>query len=343
MKQKMIYKLINNVNLPLKLNLNLLLLTLAFLIGGNSEVYSQKKFNVDFGDDYKEVVEFVDNNPDHIQKRFLTIGLLGLRLISFDEVSSVSGPFVADIKWQKFIDKTDKIVQVAFYFSPIEAQKLEYDHKYEVYPMSIDMNFGKSFLTKQKVKKLKLNFHNEARQEQGYDYTIHRAKLPVNFQTKFYGRVGAIYNQYSDGRYFGIDSTKINIHSVKSVALYVGISKLRMGFLHYKSDGFGEQKGSWMSDVYFDLMYAPVLSGFGTHEYYSKVTNNDTVLDEGLLPNTGSKMELHRFGMRFGSTRKSALTKAKVGAEMSYEIAYFPGLGDSYFYFGLGYKLLLSK
>lgn len=320
-------------------------LIITFLILYTQSVFSQEtSLNITFEDGYRDTLNIIDNNPNNIQTRYMMFGVFNFRLISYGEMSSAAGPFGLDFKYQKFLKKTNQMFEFSFFFTPLEMEVLDDNYKYDAFPTTIEFNYRKKFASKFKSKKKSLGLFNSKLHIVGSNsYTIHIIDIPINYAIKYYFRLGTHYNQYPDGQKFGVNDSFLELHSVKSASLYIGISKMKIGSIHYQSKGFGKQRVSWLKDLYLDFIYSPLLYGYGIQT--GIVNNQSVILQEGKL-DFEKKLERYPFGFRLGNTSKFSAIKSKnsrFGHEVSYELAYLSGIANHYFYLSASYKILFKK
>lgn len=299
--------------------------------------FSQKQYDVKFDNGTESTIFFVNNDANNILKNYTTLGLFDVKISSIGSVGSVAGPFILNLKHQRFIEETDKMLQAEFFFSPIDEIMLSSSGSYSLFNASFDANYREAFSSKVKTKKKRFNFIESNFYATS---TVYRVRLPVEFERKFYYRGGIHYNQYTDDRSIENDGKRTTIEGVRSLAIYGGISKLRMTYLDYKSSKFGDFKTSYFSEMYFDVLFSPILLAYGRHGNYGSYSFSPT--EEGLLKLSDYNIKRHPFGFRLGGNAKVPWIKNNKGSEYSYEVAYLPGIEANYFYVSFSYKIYFT-
>lgn len=100
-----------------------------------------------------------------------------------------------------------------------------------------------------------------------------------------------------------------------------------------------------MSELYLDIMYAPVLYGLGTHTTYydSQTHTGGEIINDKQLKSSCDELEKYRSGFRIGGSRKYPIRGHKMMTEYKFEFAYYPGFEWQFYYFGVGFGLTFGK
>lgn len=324
---KMIFHIMSAIFLKTEMKKIQFLIVIFSSILSLNAVYAQKVYELssESGNE-TDVLTILDDNPWNIQRSYLAFGPFSFKGYSVGNLSSASGPFVLNLDYLRLSAKKDQAFSANFLLYPIDANTIELSGAdYIVLPFSIDINFRKSFFSKESAKKRRMNFFK--------GNTIYITKIPLRKGVKYYGRGGIQYNQYTDGRSLSVGENRATINSVKSGTVYVGISKMKMIHASYKSKTFGSQKGAKLGEFYLDLLYSPILVGRGT------LFGDNGLIEEGSL---NADLSTVPFGFRVGGSSRGIWSGwEKLGGKWSYEIGFQPSFEDHYFYVSLGYSILL--
>ena len=299
---------------------------------------AQEKYALKFDDGYNDTVEFIFNNPDKIHKQYFSI-CPKLDIKSYG-VFDIDFSIMLDAKYERFINSTNNLLYVNLSGSLFESQRFENadEFDYEKFFVFGEASYSIKLLSFQKSKLKKYNFYSHYAQSYAKPGTIsyHQAKLPTNVKRAFYLKGGMNYEQFTDGRTISEDNSEIRIESVSSFTTFVGLSMLRFQSIHFKSYGFGEQKGSALANLYADLLYAPIINYYGT-EYDNGA---DELIEQNKLENSIAEYDLIKLGYRIGvDYRMSLIRRKSMGSEVFAEFSKTPGLQKRYFKLSFGYRM----
>ena len=314
----------------------LLIFSLLALIG-TAKAQDTTTFELEFTDGYKDVITFDYSSIDSCFKNYFSFEFINLGLFFGKQEPAPLGTFITNFDYHFYPGDNNQYFYGNLYVPILDGARMDPNvDDMKVVRVYLEGGFSKAFLSKTKIKERKLNFYNPDRQVSGYDYTLHTAKLPVYYQSKWMYRGGIGLHQrginnYAEYEYahIEIDSVDYNAGSERSLILQVGISKSNYSKLYYNSSGFGSQKAAIISHMYFDILLAPMVMLSGEAKYPDGTIETGSFDELDQLPQ-------NLLGWRFGLKYQGSTVKAKSrGSSLGLEFGSIPGLAA-----GGGYLLL---
>ena len=292
-------------------------------------------FEIKFTDGYTEVVSFDYTSIDSCFKNNFSFDFFDIGLFFGNQEPSPLGTCITNFDYHFYPGDNNQYFYGNLYVPILDGSRMM-DPNVEdmkVLRVYLEAGFSKAFVSKTKLKDKRLNFYNPDRQEAGYDYTLHMAKLPIYYQSKWMYRGGIGFHQRGINA-FAENSTvedgeiRYNAGSERSLILQAGISKSNYYKLFYNSEGFGSQKAAVINHIYFDLLMAPVVMIKG------EVQNANGTTETGSF-DAFDELPHNLLGWRFGMRYQGSAVKAKSrGTSAGIEFGSIPGLAN-----GGGYVL----
>lgn len=307
----------------------ILLLLCLFALFTNTKAQDSTSYELEFSDGYKDVVTFNYTGIDSCFKHYFSFEFINLGLFFGNEEPLPLGTFITNFDYHFYPGDNNQYFYGNLYIPILDGARMEPESdEYKTVRVYIDGGFSQAFYSKSKVKDKKLNFYNPDRQVAGYDYTLHTAKLPVHYQSKWMYRGGIGLHQrgisrYAENNTIEIDDIRYSAASERSMILQLGISRSKYTQMNYTSQGFGSQKAAIINHMYFDLLAAPFIKLEG-----------EAHNSEGQIVETGALDQLNEltrnmFGWRFGIKYQGSTVKATSrGTTAGIEFGNIPGLAN---------------
>lgn len=316
------------------------ILIFCFCISG-IVIYAQDSsvYELEFKNGYKETVIFDNTKIDSCFKNYLSFDFINLGLFFGHQEPAPIGTIATNIDYNFYPGDNNRYFYGNLYVPILDGARMEPNvDELKTVRVYLDAGYSKAFAGKTKKDEKTLSFYNPDQQAAGYDYTIHRATLPIYYQSKWMYRFGLGLHQRgvnyaAEDDHITIDSVTYAVGSERSLILQAGISKSKYYRINYTSEGFGSQQSAVINHMYFDLLLAPVI-----------LLTGEATTDEGAVE-TGSFSELneldrHFIGWRFGIKYAGSSIRAKNrGTSAGIEFGSMPGLASGGGYFLLKYGM----
>lgn len=295
-------------------------------------------YEIEFSDGYKELVTFDYSSIDTCYRNYLSFDLINLGLALGNQDPAFLGTIGTNIDYHYYPADNNKYYYGNLYIPFLDGARMDPNvNEMNVWRIYLDGGYSKAFSSQTELKERKLNFQNPERQVEGYDYTVHQAKLPVYYQAKWMYRTGIGLHQrgiyaVSDNSAIYEDSLSYIAGGERSLILQGGISKSSYYKLNYKSQGFGSQNASIINHLYLDLLFAPLVLISG-ESYTNGKFSSAGALDQF------KELQRNYIGWRFGLKYWGSATRSKMfGSTGGLEFGLIPGLanGGGYILFKYG-------
>ena len=284
----------------------------------------------------RESIEVVDDDPNHFPKSMFSLGVFHSRYRTFANQLSLSAPFAIDLHFTHLFSEGEQIVNLDFYFTPLESIYVDHQHlEYSVFPITADLNVGKSMTSwlYQKVRPFRLLDLAEQENTYGKKRVVRKTKFLTKGKRHIYLRSGALFNQYTDVRERQVGNNTVELHSVQSFSVYAGGSWMAVGMLKYSGAHLIQPKRFWSMELYGDLSYAPVLNALGIHR---ETQEDGVVFEVGRMREGARAFQRNRLGGRVGTVFQNSGEITTLNFRVYGELALLPGFSTYYSQLALG-------